>query len=80
MSQRPTFIVDCDECVLQRTASCADCVVSFILDQRDPAEALVLDLAQARAVRLLSDAGLVAPLRHRPTNRSCSRRVVSAAD
>ena len=65
MSQRRTFIVDCDECVLQRTASCADCVVSFVLDREESSDALVLDFAQARAVRLLSDAGLVAPLRHR---------------
>jgi hypothetical protein len=57
--------IDCDECVMQHTAACDECVVTFVCG-RAPDEAVVFDLAQARAVRLLSDAGLVPGLRHRP--------------
>ena len=65
MSHRRTFTVDCAECALQRTDACADCVVSFVLDRTEDSGAIVFDLAQVRAVRLLSEAGLAAPLRHR---------------
>lgn len=64
MNHRRTFIVDCDDCALQSTTACSDCVVSFVLDRTEESGAIVFDLAQARAVRLLSEAGLVAPLRH----------------
>ena len=64
--QRETaFEIDCDQCVMQHTAACDDCVVSFIVD-REPGDALVIDVAEARAVRLLAGAGLVPELRHRP--------------
>ena len=62
-----TLTIDCDECVMQGTDTCDDCVVTFLLD-RDPDEAVVIDAAEARAVRLLAGAGLVPGLRHqRPT-------------
>ena len=57
--------IDCDTCAMRRTATCDDCVVSFLLS-RDDRDAVVLDLAEQRAVRLLSAAGLVPGLRHRP--------------
>jgi hypothetical protein len=50
---------------MQNTTVCDDCVVSFIVD-REPGDALVIDVAEARAVRLLARAGLVPELRHRP--------------
>ena len=56
--------IDCSECVLAETAACADCLVSFIVDRR-PGEAVVIEPEEARAVRLLGEAGLVGPLRHR---------------
>lgn len=56
--------IDCDECIQQGTDTCGDCVVSFILG-REAGEALVMDAEEARAVRLLSGAGLVPGLRHR---------------
>ena len=59
-----TMTIDCDDCSLQDTAACADCVVSFLLD-RAPDDAVVIDVAEVRAVRLLGDAGLVPALRHR---------------
>ena len=58
-----SFTVDCNECVMQGTDTCHDCVVTFICD-RDPDDALVIDAEEARAVRLLSAAGLVPGLRH----------------
>ncbi|MEA2684850.1 MAG: hypothetical protein QOE93_45 [Actinomycetota bacterium] len=54
--------ISCDECVMQRTSACDDCVVTFICD-REPDEAVVIDVAEARAVRLLGEVGLVPPLR-----------------
>jgi hypothetical protein len=59
------LVIDCDECVMRRTAACDDCVVTFVCS-RQPDEALVIDAAEERAIRLLSDGGLVPGLRHRP--------------
>jgi hypothetical protein len=58
------FTISCDECVMQGTDACDDCVVTFLCD-RDPHEAVVVDVAEARALRVLADAGLVPALRHR---------------
>lgn len=57
------FRVDCDECVMQHTEVCGDCVVSFVVG-RSPGDALIVDVAEARAVRLLTNAGLLPSLRH----------------
>ena len=54
--------ISCDDCVMQDTPACEDCVVTFICG-REPGEAVVIDVAEARAVRLLGEAGLVPPLR-----------------
>jgi hypothetical protein len=56
--------IDCDECVMQHTSACEDCMVSFIV-RREPGEAVVFDVAEARALRSLSKVGLVPGLRHR---------------
>jgi hypothetical protein len=56
--------IDCDECAMQHTEVCADCVVTFICS-RQPDEAVIVDVAEARALRLLADAGLTPRLRHR---------------
>ena len=58
----PTITIDCDECKLQHTSACEGCLVSFLLE-RDPGDAVVIDAAEARAVRLLERAGLVPNLR-----------------
>ena len=63
-----SFTIDCAECVYRATKVCDDCIVTFIVD-RAPDDALVIDAAEARAVRLLADAGLVPRMRHRPTGR-----------
>jgi hypothetical protein len=56
--------IDCGECSLEGTAACDDCVVTFLCG-REPDEAVVIDVAEARAVRLLGQVGLVPALRHR---------------
>ena len=48
---------------MQHTAACDDCVVTFIIG-REPNDALVIDAEEERAVRLLSNAGLLPALRH----------------
>lgn len=72
--------ISCDECSMQCTSACDDCVVTFLLrsdvdtdtDGGDGAadhpvhhEPLVLDLDQVRVVRLLGKAGLVPDLKYR---------------
>jgi hypothetical protein len=58
----PAITISCDDCVLRRTDTCQDCLVSFVLD-RDPEDAVVIDAEEARAVRLLARGGLVPHLR-----------------
>jgi hypothetical protein len=60
------MVIDCDTCAMRHTDTCADCVVSFVISG-DSNEALVVDLAELRAIRLLGEAGLVPRLRHRAT-------------
>ena len=55
--------IDCEECRMQHTPACEDCVVSFLVG-RQPGDALVIDAEEERAVRLLAQAGLVPRLRH----------------
>jgi hypothetical protein len=49
---------------MRDTDACGDCVVSFLIDH-NPDEAVVLSLEEARAVKLLANAGMVPTLRHR---------------
>jgi hypothetical protein len=56
--------IDCDECILQDTEACGDCVVSFLCGV-EASGPVVVDLAQVRAMRLLDEGGLAPPLRHR---------------
>jgi hypothetical protein len=55
--------IDCDECRMQHTSACEDCVVTFVVN-REPGDALVIDSEEERAVRLLAEAGLLPDLRH----------------
>jgi len=57
--------IDCDDCTRQHTVTCDDCVVTFLVG-RDPDDAVVIDVAEERALRLLQDAGMVPELRHQP--------------
>jgi hypothetical protein len=55
------MVISCDECVMQCTAACADCVVTHVLSAE---RRLELDVASERAVRLLVRAGLVPASRY----------------
>jgi hypothetical protein len=59
-----TLTFSCGDCEFEGTDACNDCVVACVLG-RDPGDAIVIDVEEFRAVRLLSDAGLVPSLRHR---------------
>lgn len=56
--------ISCDDCSMQCTSACDDCLVTFLVGQ-DTDDSLVLDLDQARVVRLLGNAGLVPDLKYR---------------
>lgn len=64
MTTNESLTIDCDACSMRETDACGDCVVSFLIG-RDPHEAVVLSLDEARAVKLLANAGMVPTLRHR---------------
>jgi hypothetical protein len=59
-----SLTIDCDDCVMQHTEACVDCVVSFICS-REPGDAVIVDVGEYRALKMLSDSGLVPELRHR---------------
>ena len=63
MSDDATISISCDDCELQHTDACDDCLVSFVLG-REPDDAVVVDVDEARAMRMLTRAGLVPALRH----------------
>ena len=56
--------IDCDTCVMRRIDTCRDCVVTF-LESIEGRSAVVVDVAELRALRLLADQGMVPRLRHR---------------
>ena len=58
-----SITISCDECVMQGTVVCQDCIVTYFCD-REPADAVVIDVAEVRALRVLATAGLVPELRH----------------
>ena len=63
MATGETLTIDCGECVMAGTDACDDCIVSFIVN-REPGDAVVVDSAEERALRSLSEGGLVPRLRH----------------
>ncbi len=58
-----TLSIDCGTCSRSGTATCHDCVVTFIVG-REPDDAVVVDAAEFAAVRRLQRAGLVPDLLH----------------
>jgi hypothetical protein len=58
-----SLTISCDECVMQGTSACGDCVVTFLCG-REPGDAVIVDADEERAVRMLAKAGLVPRLRH----------------
>ncbi len=56
--------IDCDVCVMAGTDACSDCIVTFLCN-RDEGGAVVIDVQEIRALRLLLQGGLAPQLRHR---------------
>ncbi len=64
--RRAGIVIVCDECAMQCTSTCDDCVVTYVLRADDEAPAsLTLDVAEERAVRLLEQAGMIPALQYR---------------
>lgn len=63
-----SFTISCDDCTMQHTDHCHDCVVSFFCE-RDETQPVVVETGQARVLELLIDAGLVPGLRQVPRSR-----------
>ncbi len=55
--------IDCGTCVRQHTDTCDDCMVTFIAN-REPDEAVVIDVMEFAALKRLHRAGMVPGLRH----------------
>ena len=55
------MIIDCDECAMQHTSACSECVLSVLL--HETGRPVVLSRDEHDALGHLADAGLVAPLR-----------------
>ncbi|HVA04027.1 MAG TPA: hypothetical protein VMU64_09775 [Acidimicrobiales bacterium] len=68
MTDDSTISISCDDCELLNSSACEDCLVSFVLG-REPDDAVVVDVEEARAMRMLSRAGLVPELRHSGVDR-----------
>jgi hypothetical protein len=58
------LLISCSDCVMAHTPTCEDCVVTFLCE-RDAESAVVIDVAEVRALRLLQAGGLAPALRHR---------------
>jgi hypothetical protein len=58
-----SLTISCDDCTMRATPACDECVVTFLCD-REPDDAVIIDVAEARVVRMLGRAGLTPPLRH----------------
>jgi hypothetical protein len=60
----PVLRIDCDDCVMVGTDACSDCIVTYLCN-REEGGAVVIDVADVRALRLLQQGGLAPALRHR---------------
>ena len=49
---------------MEGTDACSDCVVTFLCG-READDAVIIDVTEARALRLLEQGGLAPALRHR---------------
>jgi hypothetical protein len=56
--------IDCDECVMEGTDTCDDCIVTYLLT-KDEGGAVVIEVDEMRALRRLHESGLAPALRHR---------------
>ncbi len=57
-----TIRISCDDCTMQHTHACDDCLVTFVCS-RDVDDAVVLDLDEQRALHRLQAGGLLPGVR-----------------
>ena len=58
-----TITISCEDCCMRHTDACAGCLVTFICD-REPDDAVIIDVEEERALRMLGRSDLVPPLLH----------------
>lgn len=66
LSKANPLVISCDSCAMRHSPACDDCLVTALCGV-DEESALVFDLEEQRAIRLLANAGLVPTIRHRAT-------------
>lgn len=64
MTSETILTISCDTCVMRATNACDDCMLTVMCGIPEHG-AVVFDIAEQRAVRLLVAAGLVPGLKHR---------------
>ncbi|MDG2427275.1 MAG: hypothetical protein P8M16_02505 [Acidimicrobiales bacterium] len=57
------LVIDCLSCSQKDTSTCDDCMVTFLCN-REPGDAVVVNLVEFKAMRVLGESGLVPPMRH----------------
>jgi hypothetical protein len=57
------FVIDCNECTMQHTPMCDDCMVTFLCS-KDGQDAVVVDATEILAMKRMARVGLVPKLRH----------------
>lgn len=58
------MLISCDDCRMQGTDACNDCVVTYLLDRPDGA--VVFDADEERALREMNRAGLLPEVKWQP--------------
>ena len=66
--EEAAVLIDCNDCAMQATSACDDCIVTAVLGLNEGP--LELDDGEASALGHLAEAGLVAPLRLVPRHRA----------
>ena len=70
-----TMIINCQTCVMREIA-CGDCVISVLLDIKPlPGKNAEFTKGDEAAINLLSDAGLVPPLRFKAGDKPKMRNI-----
>jgi len=62
--ERKHISVDCQTCEMLDTATCADCIVTYICN-REPEQAVIISMDEWRSMRSLNAAGLLPELQHK---------------
>lgn len=91
MEHDSTLHVDCDDCVMQHTTACDDCLVSVVLQMTGegtpaafsripaPVKPMEFDEAEVSAIHALAEAGLVPRLRLVPWEEDADHTPGSAS-